>query len=117
MNRSIDVRNEVRKLASSKPVCAAAGAGVIASHALRELPARLGKLRHEPALTSLPAKASELPSRAAGLPSRAAEYVVTARAKALSEYERLVGRGQKALNGHVTAPAKRSPGGKGTKSE
>ena len=42
MNRStIDVKTEVRKLASSKPVHAAAGAGVLASAALRELPARI----------------------------------------------------------------------------
>ena len=40
MNRStLDVKTEVRKLAGTKPVQAAAGAGVLASEALRELPA------------------------------------------------------------------------------
>ena len=39
MYRTIDdVRTEVRKLASSKPLYAAAGAGVVASQRLRELP-------------------------------------------------------------------------------
>jgi hypothetical protein len=40
MNRGIAMRTEVRKLTSTKPVQAAAGAGVLASTALRELPAR-----------------------------------------------------------------------------
>ena len=39
MNRTIDVRTEMRKLADSKPVHAAAGAGVLASETLRELTA------------------------------------------------------------------------------
>jgi hypothetical protein len=88
MNRVIDVRTvrtEVRKLASSKPVYAAAGVGVLASQALRQLPGKLAKLRHEAAASTLPA--------------RAASYVLTARAKAAGEYERLASHGRKALNG------------------
>ena len=47
MNRTMDVRTEMRKLADSKPVHAAAGAGVLASETLRELTARLAKWRDE----------------------------------------------------------------------
>src|SRR5262245_54129052 len=45
MNRTIDVRTEMRKLADSKPVHAAAGAGALASERLRELTAWLAKWR------------------------------------------------------------------------
>ncbi len=55
MNRStLDVKTEVRKLASSKPVQAAAGAGVLASEALRELPARITRWRSDGSLAALP---------------------------------------------------------------
>lgn len=102
MNR-IDVRTEVRKLAQSKPVYAAAGAGLLASQALRQLPAQLAKLRSEAAATTLP--------------SRAAGYVLTARARAVSEYERLASRGRKALNGSAsTSTGKSSANGKSTRS-
>ena len=60
MNRTtIDVRTEVRKLASSKPVLAAAGAGVLASAALRELPARIARWRSDGSLAALPGLATE----------------------------------------------------------
>ena len=85
MNRTIDVRTEMRKLAASKPVHAAAGAGVLASETLRELPARLAKWRDEASVSSLS--------------SRANGYVTTARTRAVSEYDKLAKRGKRALNG------------------
>jgi hypothetical protein len=106
MNRGIDVRAEVRKLAGSKPVYAAAGVGALASQALRELPARLAKLRHQATVSSLPAKASEY----------LATYMGTARTKAAGEYERLASRGRKALNGRAATPATSAKAVKGTKS-
>ena len=93
MNRTIDdVRTEMRKLADSKPVHAAAGAGVLASEALRELTTGLTKWRDE-------ASVSTLSSRANG-------YVSTARTRASAEYDKLAKRGQKALNGRSTGQAK-----------
>ena len=89
---TIDVRTEMRKLADSKPVHAAAGAGMLASEALRELTTWLTKWRDE-------ASVSTLSSRANG-------YVSTARTRASAEYDKLAKRGQKALNGRSTAQAK-----------
>ena len=57
MNRTIDVRTEMQKLAASKPVHAAAGAGVLASETLRELPARLAKWRDQASVSSLSSRA------------------------------------------------------------
>ena len=95
MNRAtIDVRTEVRKLASSKPVHAAAGAGVLASAALRELPAKIARWRSDGSLAALPGLASE--------------YVTTARTKAVQEYDRLAIRGAKVLNGKTALPGKGS---------
>jgi len=95
MNRAtIDVRTEVRKLASSKPVHAAAGAGVLASAALRELPAKIARWRSDGSLAALPGLASE--------------YVTTARTKAVQEYDRLATRGAKVLNGKTALPGKGS---------
>ena len=95
MNRAtIDVRTEVRKLASSKPVHAAAGAGVLASAALRELPAKIARWRTDGSLAALPGLASE--------------YVTTARTKAVQEYDRLATRGAKVLNGKTALPGKSS---------
>jgi len=82
VNRTIDVRTEMQKLAASKPVHAAAGAGVLASETLRELPARLAKWRDQ-----------------ASLSGRANGYVTTARTRAVSEYDKLAKRGKRALNG------------------
>ena len=95
MNRAtIDVKTEVRKLASSKPVHAAAGAGVLASAALRELPARIARWRSDGSLAALPGLASE--------------YMTTARTKAVQEYDRLATRGAKVLNGKTALPGKGS---------
>jgi hypothetical protein len=85
---TIDIRTEMRKLADSKPVHAAAGAGVLASETLRELTTWLTRWRDE-------ASVSTLSSRASG-------YVSTARTRAATEYDRLAKRGQKALNGRST---------------
>jgi hypothetical protein len=85
MNRTIDVRTEMRKLAASKPVHAAAGAGVLASQALRDLPARLAKLRDGTSVNSLS--------------TRANGYVKNARTRAAHEYDRLAREGKRALDG------------------
>jgi len=92
MSRTIDVRAEMRKVAASKPVHAAAGAGVVVSETLRELTAWLTKWRSENSVSSLP--------------SRAGGYVTNARTRAASEYDRLAKRGQKALNGRSTGQGK-----------
>ena len=99
MNRStIDVKTEVRKLASSKPVHAAAGAGVLASAALRELPARIARWRSDGSLSALPGLATE--------------YMTTARTKAVQEYDRLAVRGARVLDGKTALPGKGSTGKK-----
>lgn len=106
---TIDVRTEVRKLASSKPVHAVAGAGVLATEVLRELPARIAKWRNEANVTALS--------------NRATEYVTTARTRAMSEYgklakrgtaeyDKLAKRGKKALNGGATSHGKSAHNGK-----
>ena len=95
---TIDVRTEVRKLAASKPVHAAAGVGGLASETLRELPARLARGRNQATMTSLS--------------TRATEYVTTARAKAVGEYDKLAKRGQRVLNGHGTSHGKGELNGK-----
>jgi hypothetical protein len=77
------VKSEVRKLTTSKPVHAAAGAGALASAALRDLPARISRWR------------SEAPG-----------YMASARTKASREYDKLAVHGERvmhhqaALNGH-----------------
>jgi hypothetical protein len=88
MNRTIDVRTEMRKLADSKPMHAAAGAGVLASERLRELAAALAKWRDDASMSTLS--------------NRASGYVTTARTRAAAEYDKLAKRGQKALNGRST---------------
>ncbi len=74
-NRTDAVKTEVRKLTSSKPVHAAAGAGALASAALRELPARISHW------------SSEVPG-----------YVTTARSKAAQEYDKLASHGERVLH-------------------
>ena len=92
MNRTIDVRTEMRKLADSKPMYAAAGAGVLASERLRELSAWLARWRDEASVNTLS--------------DRASGYVSTARTRAATEYDKLAKRGQKALNGRSTGQGK-----------
>jgi hypothetical protein len=139
--RGIDVRHEVRKVAGSKPVQAAAGVGAAASEALRDLPNRLGDLPNrlgdlQNRLGDLPSRLGnlqnrlgELPNRLAGLhlesavvnlPARATGYVLTARSKAVDEYERLAKRGRKALTAQgvlpTSSPASGKPAGPNGKS-
>lgn len=102
MTPTIDVRNEVRKLADSKPVHAAAGVGVLASQTLRELPGRIVDLHLESAVITLPA--------------RATEYVLTVTTKAMDEYDRLARRGRQALSGPAATAAKSELNGKATRS-
>jgi hypothetical protein len=96
MYRTIDVKTEVRKLASSKPVYAAAGAGLLASRALRELPARLARWRTE-------APAGALPTSVTQLSSRATEYVHAARVRAVDGYDKLADHGKQVLAERGTA--------------
>ena len=99
MNRStIDVKTEVRKLASSKPVHAAAGAGVLASAALRELPARIARWRSDGSL--------------AALPGMATEYMTTARTRAVREYDKLAMHGARVINGKTALPVRGTAGRK-----
>jgi len=104
MSPVIDVKGEVRKLANSKPVHAAAGAGALASEALRGLPGRLAKWRTD-------ANVAELPRRASG-------YVTEARTRAVTSYDKLAGRGKRVLNGNggtqgrSSTPAQRAQDGK-----
>jgi hypothetical protein len=119
MVRNIDdVRAELHKLTSSKPVHAMAGAGVLASQTLKELPWRLVQWTRENPPESLPGRANgyvqSAQSRANGYvqtaQSRANGYVQTARnnangyvqsarTKAADGYDKLAEHGQKALNG------------------
>lgn len=84
MSPTIDVRTEVRKLADHRPVQAAAGAGVLATEALRELPGRFARWRAEASVGTLSA--------------RATEAVHTARARAAAGYDKLAQRGKRALS-------------------
>ncbi len=102
MSAMSDMRTELRKLADSKPVHAAAGAGVVASEALRELPARLAKWRTETEHTF-----SALPHRAQG-------YVTEVRTRAVHEYDKLATRGAKAINGKPAPKGKSALNGKTT---
>jgi hypothetical protein len=90
MARTIDVRTEVRKITSSKPVYAAAGASVLATQTLRRLPGRLFRWGFDGTVTSLP--------------SRATGYVQNVRAKASDGYDMLAKHGQKVLDGQGGAP-------------
>jgi ElaB/YqjD/DUF883 family membrane-anchored ribosome-binding protein len=104
---TIDVRTEMRKLADSKPVHAAAGAGLLATETLKELPTLIAKWRDEAKVTSLSTRATEYMStaraRAMGeydkARARAMDEYGKARARAMGEYDRLAKVGQKALNG------------------
>ena len=58
MYRNIDVMTEMRKLTDSKPVHAVAGAGVLASQTLKDLPGLLARWGSENPVTSLPSRAT-----------------------------------------------------------
>jgi hypothetical protein len=89
MSPTIDVRTEVRKLADRKPVQAAAGAGVLATEALRELPGLLARWRAEASVGTLSARATGV--------------MQTTRARASAGYDKLAQRGQRALGDEVPA--------------
>ena len=139
MVRNIDdVMAELRKLTSSKPVHAVAGAGVLASQTLKELPWRLVQWTRDNPPESLPGRANgymqsaqsrangymqSAQSRANGYvqtaqsrangyvqtaQSRANGYVQTARTKAAGGYDKLAEHGQKALNGQPGSTQTRS---------
>lgn len=93
MSPVIDVRTELRRLAASKPVHAAAGAGVVASETLRELPARLAKWRTD--------------NTVATLEKRASGYLTVVRTRVGSGYDQLALRGRKVLD---SKPALRRKG-------
>ncbi len=98
MNRSMAertdaVRTEVRKMTNSKPVHAAAGAGVVASAAVRELPARFAHWR------------AETEASLTALPRRASEYVTTARTRVAHRYDQLAAHGERVMNSAPVTPA------------
>jgi hypothetical protein len=114
-----DVKAELRKITGSKPVHAMAGAGVLASQTLKELPGRLIQWTRENPPESLPGRANgyvqSAQSRANGYvqtaqsrangyvqtaQSRANGYVQTARTRATGGYDKLAEHGKKALNGN-----------------
>ena len=129
MYLNIDVMTEMRKLTDSKPVHAVAGAGVLASQTLKDLPGLLVRWGTENPVTSLPSRATgyaqtaqtrangyvqtaqtrangyvqTAQTRANGYvqtaQTRANEYVQTARAKTAGGYDTLAAHGKKALNG------------------
>jgi hypothetical protein len=90
MNRTDAVKTEVRKLAESKPVHAAAGAGALTAAALRELPARISRW------------SSEMPG-----------YVTTARTRAVKEYDKLAVHGQRVLHKRAALNGKKDSGAAG----
>ena len=93
-----DVKAELRKLTSSKPVHALAGAGALASQALKELPWRLVQWTRDNPPDSLPGRANGYVRTAR---TNANGYVQTARTRAAGGYDRLAEHGKKALNGQT----------------
>ena len=119
MARTIDdVMAEMRKLTNSKPVHALAGAGVLATRTLKDLPWRLVRWTRDNPPNSLPGRATgavqsaqtratgavqSAQTRATGAvqsaQTRATGYVQTARAKASDSYDTLAAHGKEALDG------------------
>ena len=117
MVRNIDdVKAELRKLTNSKPVHAAAGAGVLASQTLKELPWRLVQWTRDNPPDSLPGRANGYVQTARNnangyvqtAQSRANGYVHTARTRAAGGYDKLAEHGKKALNGQSSTTQSRS---------
>jgi hypothetical protein len=119
MVRNIDdVKAELRKLTNSKPVHAVAGAGVLASQTLKDLPWRLVQWTRDNPPESLPGRANgyvqqartnangyvqQARTNANGYVQQARTnangYVQTARTRAAGGYDKLAEHGKKALNG------------------
>jgi hypothetical protein len=105
MYRKIDVMTEVRKLTGSKPAQAVAGAGVLASQTLKDLPGVVTRWRRGHPVTGLPSRATGYAQQAQ---SRATGYVQKARAMATGGYDQLAARGKKAINGQAHGTSARS---------
>jgi len=122
-----DVKAELRKLTSSKPVHAVAGAGVLASRALKELPWRLVQWTRDNPPESLPGRANgyvrqartnangyvqTAQTRANGYAQQARTnangYVRTARTRAADSYDKLADHGKNAMNGQVDSTQSKS---------
>ena len=122
-----DVKAELRKLTSSKPVHAVAGAGVLASRALKELPWRLIQWTRDNPPESLPGRANgyvrqartnangyvqTAQTRANGYAQQARTnangYVRTARTRAADSYDKLADHGKNAMNGQVDSTQSKS---------
>ena len=122
-----DVKAELRKLTSSKPVHAVAGAGVLASRALKELPWRLVQWTRDNPPDSLPGRANgyvrtartnangyvqTAQTRANGYAQQARTnangYVRTARTRAADSYDKLADHGKNAMNGQVDSTQSKS---------
>jgi hypothetical protein len=116
MYRNIDVMTEMRKLTDSKPVHAVAGAGVLASQTLKDLPGRLIRWGADNPVTSLPARATgyvrTARTNATGAVqnarTNATGAVQNARTKAAGGYDTLASHGKKALNGQSNAAQSKS---------
>jgi len=100
-----DVKAELRKLTSSKPVHAVAGAGVLASRALKELPWRLVQWTRDNPPESLPGRANGYVRQAR---TNANGYVLTARTRAADSYDKLADHGKNAMNGQVDSTQSKS---------
>ena|SRR6516164_1757184 len=100
-----DVKAELRKLTSSKPVHAVAGAGVLASRALKELPWRLVQWTRDNPPESLPGRANGYVRQAR---TNANGYVRTARTRAADSYDKLADHGKNAMNGQVDSTQSKS---------
>jgi len=122
-----DVKAELRKLTSRKPVHAVAGAGVLASRALKELPWRLVQWTRDNPPESLPGRANgyvrqartnangyvqTAQTRANGYAQQARTnangYVRTARTRAADSYDKLADHGKNAMNGQVDSTQSKS---------
>jgi cell division septum initiation protein DivIVA len=103
MPRNIDVMAEMRKFADRKPVHAVAGATVLASRTLRELPWRLVQWTRENPPDSLPGRATEAAQTAQ---SRAIGVFQTAQSRANGAMQAAQSRG----NGAVQTAQSRATG-------
>jgi len=117
MVRNIDdVKAELRKLTDSKPVHAAAGAGVLASRTLKDLPWRLVQWTRNNPPESLPGRANgyvqQARTSANGYVQQARTsangYVQTARTRAAGGYDKLAEHGKNALNGQPESTPRKS---------
>jgi cell division septum initiation protein DivIVA len=103
MPRNIDVLAEMRKFADRKPVHAVAGATVLASRTLRELPWRLVQWTRDNPPNSLPGRATEAAQSAQ---SRAMEVFQTAQSRANGAVQ----SAQSRANGAVQSAQSRANG-------